>query len=106
MIYEVCGIRRFTGYAVCSIPPDSSRSLLHIDSNTTLFLGNEYKQYTQRLLVSQDHLKDLDLAPVQDRFLFDMATKAIASVIGPGNDLRFSTGFLRIKKLISFCGKT
>ena len=108
MIYEVCGIRRFTGYAVCSIPrsADGSRSrLLRIDSNTTPFLANEYEKYPERLLASQSYLEDLDLAPGQDRFLFDMATKAMASVIDLGNGLRVSEGF-RIQKPILFCGKT
>ena len=104
MIYELCGIRRFTDYAKCSIPrtADGPRSQLRIDSSTTPFIGihpEYYQTYARRLLLSHVYLGALDLAPGQDRFLLDKATKAIAFL----NGLGFST---HVVKRILFCGKT
>lgn len=108
MISKVCGIKVFTGYAVCSIPRSArgSRSLLRIVANTTPFLEVEYNLYAQLLLNSQRALDRLDLAPGQGRFFFDMAKNAIASVIDLGKDLGFATDNLVIRKLILFHGRT
>lgn len=103
MISEVCGVRRFTDYAKCFMPQSKHgfRSRLHIDSGARAFLGDEsaYQHYAMGLLITQVYLKIPDMVPGGDPFLFDKATKTIASL----NDLGFQQ---HVRKLIRFCGKT
>ena len=101
MISEVCGIGRLVNYAKCSrCSTDGSTSRLRIDSNTnSFFRGSLYQRYANRLLTTQSYLKELDLAPGQDQFLLDKATKAIAFFKHVGITSS-------VRKRILFCGQT
>lgn len=103
MISEVCGIRRFTDYARYFTPPSEHgyRSRLHIDSSARIFLSDDsyYRNYARGLLQTQVYLKNPDLKPGGDQFLFDKATKTIAFL----NYLGFTT---HVRKMIQFCGPT